>query len=196
MRAFLGIGLSETVRDAIAALQRELATSGADVTWVVPAHLHVTLKFLDEISEEQRRAIEERMGLLARQEAAFGLGLEGIGAFPSLEAPRVIWIGLAQGKERVAHLAQSIEREAAMLQLRREARPFAAHLTIGRVRSARHRAALAQRLREVSWRPPAAWQATSLTLYESMLSASGPRYTVLAVFPFDSHRPSPTRDGS
>lgn len=182
MRAFLGIGLSETARDAIAALQRELATSGADVKWVVPAHLHVTLKFLDEISETQRRAIEERVGLLARQEAVFGLGLERVGAFPSLEAPRVIWIGLAQGKERVAHLAQSIEWEAATLQLREEARPFAAHLTIGRVRSARHRAALAQRLRDVSWRPPAAWQVTSLTLYQSILGTAGPHYSVLAEF--------------
>jgi 2'-5' RNA ligase len=183
MRAFLGIGLPELVREKVAALQQELAASGADVNWVAPAHLHVTLKFLDEITEAQRQAIEERMGLLARQEAVFGLGLEQIGAFPSVSAPRVIWIGLAEGKERVAHLARVIEEETVALQLRMEPRPFAAHLTIGRVRSARHQSALVQRLRDVAWRPPAAWQVVSLTLYHSVLGAAGPRYTVVTEFP-------------
>lgn len=183
MRAFLGIGLPETVRETIGALQRELAASGGDVKWVAPAHLHVTLKFLDEISDAQRQAIEERVGLLARREDAFRIGLEQLGAFPSLNAPRVIWIGLAEGKERVMHLAHVIEQEAVALQRRKEERPFAAHLTIGRLRSERHRSALVQQLREVSWQPPAAWQVTSLTLYHSVLGSAGPRYTVLAEFP-------------
>jgi len=184
MRAFLAIDLPEVAREKIAALQRELASSGADVKWVGPDHLHVTLKFLDEISDAQRQAIEERVGQLAGCEAAFRLGLERIGAFPSIAAPRVIWIGLAEGAERVAHLAQWIEQEVVTLQVRKEERPFAAHLTIGRVRSARHRPMLVQRLREVSWQPPAAWPVTSLTLYQSVLSSLGPRHTVLATFPF------------
>jgi 2'-5' RNA ligase len=188
MRAFLGVDLPEAVRERIAALQRELATSAADVKWVAPARLHVTLKFLDEISDAQRQAIEERVGPLAGREEAFRLGLERIGAFPSLNAPRVIWIGLAEGTERVAHLAQWIEQEVAALQVRKDERPFAAHLTIGRVRSARHRAALVQRLREASWQPPAAWPVTSLTLYHSVLSSSGPRYTVLSTFPLHGSR--------
>ena len=183
MRAFLGIKLPETVRVVLGMLQRQLAASEADVKWVLPSHLHVTLKFLDEISESQRCAIEERVEQVARGEPAFQLGLDRVGAFPSIGAPRVIWIGLLVGKECVAHLAASMEQALGDLEVRKEERPFAAHLTIGRVRSPRHRPALVQRLREVAWQPPAAWDVTSVTLYHSMLSPSGPRYTVLAEFP-------------
>ena len=183
MRAFLGISLSNDMRASLAALQRELAESHADVKWVSPAQLHITLKFLDEISASQRQAIEERLRQVARCEPSFRLGIECVGAFPSIHAPRVLWVGLSEGKERVAHLAASIEQELAGFALRQEERSFAAHLTIGRVRSVRHQLALVQRLRELSWQPPAAWPVTSLTLYQSVLSSSGPHYTVLAEFP-------------
>jgi 2'-5' RNA ligase len=62
-------------------------------------------------------------------------------------------------------------------------RPFAAHVTIGRVRSGRGRAELAARIRDAGWRPPAAWTATSMTLFRSVLSASGPTYLSLADIP-------------
>ena len=206
MRAFLGIDLPENVREAMGALQRQLAASAghqrvrhsaatpmvaasaADVKWVSPAQLHVTLKFLDEISEAQRQAIEERVGQVVRREPSFRLGIEGVGAFPSINAPRVIWVGLSEGKECLARLAASIEQALETLDVRKEERLFASHLTIGRVRSPQHLQALVQRLREVAWQPPAAWDVTSITLYHSVLSSSGPRYTVLAIFPLSSRQ--------
>ena len=66
------------------------------------------------------------------------------------------------------------------MNLPREERPFAAHLTIGRVRSPRGRADLVRAIRTVSWTPPAAWPVTALTLYQSVLSSQGPTYTALA----------------
>ena len=183
MRVFIGIRLPEHVRVSLAGLQQELATSGADVKWVEPSNLHITLKFLDEITEQQRQAVEAMLAPIAVQHHPFQLGIEGVGAFPSLTAPRVIWVGLATGKETVARVVKAIEQEGRRLQLRREERPFSSHLTLGRVRSSRHQQRLAQLLREVAWQPPAAWQVSSLTLYQSVLSFAGPRYTVLAAIP-------------
>jgi len=183
MRAFLGLALPEEVRASLAALQRRLAASQADVKWVEPSNLHVTLTFLGDISDVQRQAVERLTARVAGGDAPFELGLGSLGAFPSLEAPRVVWVGLTDGAKRLAHLADAIEREGGALSLRREERAFSPHLTIGRVRSSQRREALAQQLRTAAWQPPPPWRVSSVTLYESVLGSVGPRYTVLAELP-------------
>ncbi len=183
MRAFLAIPLPDDARAALTVLQRDLAGSGADVKWVEPDHLHVTVKFLDEISDQQRRDVEALLHRIAAHEAPCRLSLKEVGAFPSIVAPRVVWVGVDEGRDAVIRLAQRLEREGQAIGLRRQERPFAAHVTIGRVRSPRGQEALARRLRETAWQPPAAWPVTSLRLYQSDLSGSGPRYTVLAEVP-------------
>ena len=187
MRAFVGIHLPEDVRASLAQLQRELAQSRADVKWVAPEHLHVTLKFLDEISDAQRQAVETLLGRLAGSEEPFPLVVSSVGAFPSIESPRVIWVGLAEGRERLTRMAQAIEREGAAIPLRKEERPLSPHLTLGRVRSPNNRHALVQRLRDTVWQPPTPWQVATLTLYQSTLGPSGPHYTALAEIPLGRH---------
>src|SRR3989338_5448798 len=155
MRAFIGISLPDAVRSSLASLQRQLSESGADVKWVEPANLHVTLKFLDEITDEQRRRVEELLTRVAGGEGAFTLGLKQVGAFPSTSSPRVLWVGLEEGRDAAMRIAQAIEQEGQAISLRREERPFAAHVTLGRVRSPRRRNVLAQQLQQVRWEPPA-----------------------------------------
>ncbi len=183
MRAFLGLSLPEDVRASLAALQRALAASQADVKWVEPPNLHVTLTFLDEISDAQRHAIERLVARVAGHEEPFLLGLGSLGAFPSLESPRVVWVGLTEGSARLARLAEAIEREGGAISLGRGERSFAPHLTLGRVRSPRRRDALAQQLRTAAWQPPAPWRVTAVTFYQSILTANGPRYAMLAEVP-------------
>lgn len=183
MRAFLALTLPDDIRRSLHALQRELAHSGADIKWVEPQNLHVTLKFLGDITEEQRRAVERLLGEAARGETAFTLGLDRAGAFPSLSSPRVVWVGLGEGKERAVQIAERIEESCGSLGLPKEDRPFAAHVTLGRVRSQRRLPMLARALRECAWRAPAPWPVTALTLYQSVLGSSGPAYSVLAEVP-------------
>jgi 2'-5' RNA ligase len=183
MRTFIAVELPQTVRAGLVTLQGELAKAQADVKWVEPENLHLTLKFLGEITDEQRQAIESLLKRVADHEEPFTLGLGGVGAFPSVTAPRVIWVGLGEGEEPVARVAQMIEEGGRAIGLRREERPFATHLTLGRVRSSRRRTALAQLLRETTWEPPSPWRVTSITLYQSVLGPGGPRYTVLADIP-------------
>ena len=80
-------------------------------------------------------------------------------------------------------MADAIERQAEVLSLRREERSFAAHVTIGRVRSPKNRRVLADTLRSLVWRPPRSFRASTITLYQSVLGSAGPRYSVLAEFP-------------
>lgn len=195
MRAFIAIALPELVRTSLANLQRELAQSGADVKWVSPAQLHLTLKFLDEITEEERQAVEALLGRLAVREAPFILGLAELGAFPSVSAPRVVWVGLSEGADAVMRIAQAIEDEGRTIGLRREARPLSPHLTLGRVRSPRGRQGLSRLLRETRWESPLPWRVSSLTLYQSVLRPDGPQHTILAEIPLVAeHCPPSTVD--
>ena len=170
----------------MARLQRELARSEADVKWVEPENLHVTLKFLDEVTEEQRQGVEAALARVAGSEAPFSLGLDQLGAFPSMSAPRVIWVGLGEGRDTARRIAEAIEREVAALSLLKEERPFAAHITLGRVRSPRGRQALVHQLAGVRWESLPPWRVTSLALCRSELSSAGPHYTMLADIPLGS----------
>ena len=188
MRAFIGIGLSDDARAALARLQGALGESGVDVTWVAPALLHVTLKFLGEIAEAQRQSVEALLRRLAEREQAFMLGLAGVGAFPSMSAPRVVWVGLSEGSDALARIAGTIETEGRAIGMRQEERPFSPHLTLGRVRSSRSLAALIQRLGAIEWPPPPPWRVASLRLSQSVLGYGGPTHTALGEFPLRSLR--------
>ena len=183
MRAFLGIPLPEEARAALEQLERTLARAEADVKWVQSSHLHVTLKFLGEISDAQRQAIEALVARVTAKEPPFALRFDAVGAFPSLEAPRVIWVGLGEGNEAVSRIAEAIEREGAAIPLRKEEHPFSPHITLGRVRSPRGRQTLVTALRDARWDPPPPWRVSSVTLYESLLRPDGPHYAVLAELP-------------
>ena len=183
MRAFIAIPLPSEVQEALSALQRDVAKARADVKWVRQDQLHVTLKFLGEISEAQREVMTAMLRRVADATSPLALGVAELGAFPSVTAPRVIWVGLRGEVEAVRRMAATIEQEGGRLGLPKDDRPFAAHVTLGRVRSSRGREALAQQLRATVWVPPPPWQVSHMRLYQSVLSPSGPSYTVLAEIP-------------
>jgi 2'-5' RNA ligase len=180
MRAFVAIPLPEEVRAVLAKLQDELKTTGADVAWVEPENIHITLKFLGEITEEQRAAFEAELRRIAAAAPAFTASLDAVGAFPTMTSPRILWVGMKQGSERATALAAQCEEAARKLGLRSEGRAFSAHATLGRVRSPRHRHSLVERLRGAKWTPPPAWPASTVTLYQSQLSPRGATYIPVA----------------
>ncbi len=184
MRAFIALPLPEQVRGPLAALQHQLDEAGADVKWVAPDQLHVTLKFLGEIPPPDAAAVETLLRSVAAQTPSFALSAGAVGAFPSLRAPRVIWVGLTAGRERAIGLAQAIEASGtAVPGWVREERPFAAHITLGRVRSPRGRDALAAQMAKAVWEAPLPWLVERMTLYQSVLGAGGSQYTPLAEIP-------------
>ena len=183
MRAFIAVSLPDHVRESLGRLQQQLARSGADVAWVAPDRLHLTLKFLGEISDAQRPQIEAVAALIAHRQPQFQANLSGVGAFPSLTAPRVVWVGIEEGKDQFIRMAAGIEEEGQALGLRREEHPFSAHLTLGRVRSPNGRPALVNALQNASWQPPAGWTVSTVTVYQSVLSSNGPTYSILAELP-------------
>ena len=183
MRAFIGISLPEDVRTLLTRLIGDLSRGTTGVRWVAPEALHITLKFLGEISEAQREQVETLVRRAAVGQRVFTARLEQVGAFPSLQSPRVIWAGVTDGATSVAELAREIEQGCRLLGLPAEERPFSAHVTLGRVTSNRSDRHLIERLSGAAWTAPAPWPVTAVTLYRSHLASTGARYEVLAEAP-------------
>jgi RNA 2',3'-cyclic 3'-phosphodiesterase len=182
-RLFCAVDVDERTRSAVAAIGEAIAgllrrgPGAGRVAWVRPEHLHLTVRFLGDVREERVEAVCRAMAE-PLSEVAFDLTLEGLGVFPPAGRPRVVWLGVAGGKPALERLAREVDRRLEGIGIPSDGRPFQAHLTLGRFRSAGTRLAVDGALAEAVKAGPCLID--RVTLYESDLSSSGPRYTALA----------------
>lgn len=182
MRTFIAIALDEKSRQFLSGIQQQLKSCGADVKWVEPHNIHVTLKFLGEIDEDVVSRIKPMLNSLASKFGAFRARISSIGAFPRLSSPRVIWAAMEEGAQEIKQIAAALEQETEGLGIPREKRPFSSHITIGRTRSGLNMMRLVQRLKDISGGLPGGgieFTANRITLFKSTLSPSGPTYEPL-----------------
>lgn len=159
----------------IVALRRAAGREEHRVRWVDEDSLHLTLKFLGSVSEDQVRRAKKAMDALTTVHG-FTMDLYGIGAFPSVARPRVIWTGIKQAEE-VKKLFDRIEDS--LSDINREDRPFSAHITLGRVKGTIDSTWL-EKIRNL-WdgKTICSSAAGRATLFQSMLSPRGAVYRVL-----------------
>ena len=183
-RTFIGIDIGGAIRASAVALQKELAKAGAEVKWVTPESMHVTLLFLGEVDDRELHAVCKAVKAVAAGEPPFPLRVSGVGAFPTARRPKVLWGGVADGAEPLARLHAALEAE--MLELgcyRTEERGYTPHLTLGRVTTAEAGFALAAELPS-----RAAWQGgrtavEEVLVYSGEMDRDGPVYTVIGRAP-------------
>jgi 2'-5' RNA ligase len=134
-RTFIGIDIGDAIRTSAIALQKELAKTGAEVKWVTPKSMHVTLLFLGEVDDRELHPVCKAVKAAATSEPPFTLRVSGVGAFPTSRRPKVLWAGITDGAEPLQRLYGSLEEK--MLDLgcyRKEERGYTPHLTLGRVK--------------------------------------------------------------
>lgn len=188
LRTFVALELPEAVRAAIGEtigrLRSELRERDGLVRWVDAGSAHLTLKFLGPTAEEAVEGVGEAMRRALAGDAAGPLALSTshVGFFPGPRVPRVVWLGLEGEVERLSALRDAIEEQIVPLGWPTEARPFAPHLTLGRLRpqaSPAERAGVGRVLGQV-WAPePLAFQVDQVSLMLSELGPVGARYTRL-----------------
>ncbi|HZP42828.1 MAG TPA: RNA 2',3'-cyclic phosphodiesterase [Candidatus Binatia bacterium] len=185
MRCFVAVDVSPDVRAALGAAQAELraAARRADVRWAEPAQFHVTLQFLGAVSDERVPEVVAALGEPARHAAPIALAADGLGAFPSVRRPRVVWAGMGGDVAALARLAGAVGRALAPLGFEPEARGFHAHLTLGRVRSPRGIGRLATALEAARDVALGTWTAPEVVLYQSRLRPTGAVYEAVARLP-------------
>jgi len=182
MRTFIAIELPQEIKDKLSELQALLKKADADVKWVEPANIHLTLKFLGEIDEAKSVKVAGAIEDITRGLKQFQISLSSCGAFPKMEFPRVIWVAIAKGNREIATLAGDLEERIEKLGIPKEDRPFSSHITIARVRSPRNTDKLAKALKEAEdyfGGKNIEFDVTKITLFKSTLGPGGPVYEVL-----------------
>ena len=179
MRAFIAIELPKEIKEALAKLQELLKKTGADVKWVEPQNIHLTLKFLGEINETQFDKIITALTETAQNFAPFDIRISSLGAFPKIIYPRVIWVGVDKGDNESGKIASWLEEK---IGIPKETRDFSSHITIGRVRSPKNKADLIkdmENLKDYFGRINTEFKVTKISLFKSSLSPKGPTYEIL-----------------
>jgi len=183
IRIFIAVPIPDEVRQVVGEVEDDLRQAGADVKWVAPGNVHITLKFLGNILVDSVDVLLRALADGLRDARSFEVMIAGTGTFPhGRRAPRVVWIGMEEGKERLAEIAGSVEEICFRLGYEKEDRPFRPHLTIGRVRrGSGNLARLGERVEEVEFKP-LKLEVNRVNLVRSKLSPRGPAYTVLESF--------------
>jgi len=182
VRSFISIDLEDQqILSRIASILSSLQSLGGDLKPVERENIHLTLKFLGNVSAP--RLGEVKSSLQQVIFSAFTVEIKGAGAFPNLNHMNVIWVGVNEGWSQVEQIYEQVEKLLSGLGFRREHRPFSPHITIARVRSGRKRdevASFLQRLTEESFGTIAV---DKIRLKQSILSSSGPKYSTLLEIP-------------
>lgn len=178
-RTFVAVPLDASLRDAVLDLQKHLEDAGAVARWTRPEQMHFTLRFLGEISVAQVARVKVAAREAAGKVDPFPITLHGLGAFPSLHRPQVVWIGVEAGAEPLQALAGLLQEALARQRFPAEPRSFHPHLTLARVKSTRNWGELVRALSAFKGEGIGTQRVDSLVVFESHLTPKGPRYTPL-----------------
>jgi len=179
IRSFLAIELPKPILRKIEEVQGDLRSTRADVRWVNPEKIHLTLKFFKNIEESRIEPIFKSIEEPIRNTLPFSLEVRGVGAFPHLRNPRVIWMGLVDGREVLVSFQRQIETQLEKIGFQPEDRPFHPHLTLGRMKSSRGKEELVGRMERHKEEEFGDFQVERVILFKSDLKPSGPIYTLL-----------------
>jgi len=183
IRAFLAAEIDEEMIHSLAMVQADLISHGASVRWVKPENIHLTLHFFGNIREEEVEDICREMCRVSSAIKPMTVQIEGLGAFPSLNNPKVIWAGITDAEGRLVDMQGAVARELARMGYKVETRPFHPHLTLGRLRSAAGKSGLREALKQGKIKNFGDWNVKGITLFRSDLKPSGAQYTRLRVIP-------------
>jgi len=185
VRTFIAIELSDEFKTQLAEAQARLKarSPGRSVKWVNPEGIHLTLKFLGNVPAGQIPAISGAIERAVAGHSAFDIHLAGLGCFPDLNRPRVIWVGMEGDLEALEALQRAVEKELNTLGYPPEGRRFTAHLTLGRVRddaAPDERRRLGEAVRAAVLESGAGLTVHQVSLMKSDLQPTGAVYTQLA----------------
>lgn len=187
IRTFIAIELTEEARQAITALQNRLKANSPPhtVRWAAAQNIHLTLHFLGNLEAADVTKVRSALEQIASRQQPFTLSLGQLGCFPNMRRPRIVWVGVWNSLKPLAELhAQLGQALQAAIGFTPETRPYAPHLTVGRVKEG----VPGQRLRQFSQimeREQAVAKlvdlpVTEISLIKSELKPTGPLYTVLS----------------
>lgn len=172
MRAFIAVDLADNVRRQLAEVISCLRRSNIRASWVRTENLHVTMKFLGDIDDDLVPDLCRKLDRVAEQENRFRVKLKGSGFFPQRGRPRILYAATNQ-QQRFEKLVEGMDSALVPLGFNPE-QNFVPHITLARIKGARHLQQLYNELEQVTIQ--STFSVIGLSLYRSILQSSGVRY--------------------
>ena len=179
MQCFIAISLPEELKAKISGIQEKLKAAGADVSWTRPEGMHLTLKFFGEIEDKRIPKIEKALDAVVNGIPTFTLSVSGMGTFPDMRRPRVIWIGLKEDGGNLLRLQKGVEEDLKKTGFPSEDRRFTPHITLGRIRSNKNTDKLLRLIEEEKVEELGSFDVSEVHLIKSELKPAGAEYTEL-----------------
>ena len=180
IRAFIAIEPSLEVKNELVRIIDILKRADGKVKWVTPENMHLTLKFIGNIKEDEIVGINKKIEAISGKFRSFEFDIDSIGSFPDWRSSRVVWVGIDRGQKRLKTLVDSVEAGMEELGFEKEKQEFKAHLTLGRVKYIKNKKQFEQiaaliKVNRVSTR------VSGISLFKSMLMPKGVIYTKLSL---------------
>ena len=191
MRIFLALELDNSIKKQLTRLQKRISAVGAEVRWIHKDQIHLTMKFLGDLTDKMAVDVCRLCQNVAAQFDPFTFGVHGAGCFSNHSRPRVIWVGIEDPSGSVRRLHERLEKALGPLGLRRELRAFKPHVTLGRVRSGKNAQDLRLAVKKNEDFDLGIQQAQEITIFSSQLSSDGPTHTVIGRAAFGGEPASP-----
>ncbi len=182
IRAFIAVPVPVDVIRAAEAARTRCSEMSGGLRWVASERIHLTLKFLGDVDMSRVAAVKTLLAG-AVSAAPFALAVAGLGVFPSVKRPRVLWMGVTGETARLIDFAWRLDARLAALGFAQEKRPFRAHLTLGRFKKKTNPKRLADLLLAAAGTDSVAFVADRLILFQSELKPTGAVHTPLAAYP-------------
>lgn len=183
LRLFVAVKTGNEIREKMSSLVALLKQSGAEVKWVKPENLHITLKFLGDVPLARLEEVKGALGQI--RGSRFSLEIASVGALPNAKKPRVIFAGSGAGADRLKALAGEVETAFTAIGFVPEYRDFLAHLTLGRAKGPKNAGKLAEKMNSQAGVIFGKLSVDAVSLYKSDLGPHGPTYTILAEQPLE-----------
>ncbi len=181
MRAFVAIDLPERIRIQLSELSQRLRVPGLRASWSPPQNLHLTLRFLGDVSDDRLACIGDHLDSALGSMPSFPLHIAGLGAFPSLRNPSVVWVGAGPLEGWLQAVQTAAEQSARSIGLPRETRKFHPHITLARIKDRQGVAALKSRIVAERDIDIGEFSVRCVSLYTSQLTPKGAEHTPVRI---------------
>ena len=178
-RIFIAFELPDRVIALATDLQARLKRHGLKLQWMRPQNMHLTMKFLGEVSKARIGDVAAALHRAALEAVPMEVSAQGLGVFPSIRKPRVLWFGLGGQVDLLGDACDHLESALAEKGFARERRPFRPHLTLARIKQVVDPGRLLEAIQAVGQYDPVGFRLTEWLLFQSDLRPQGAIYTAL-----------------
>lgn len=187
IRCFAAIEIPERIQALLVEVQNAFRPKIKKASWTKQGNFHFTLKFLGDVEARNINEINAALQKIAESQTPFSIEIGGIGAFPNLERPRVLWVGLRQGEVPITKLASAVNQELVKLGYSNDTR-FHPHLTLARLRNQVNLNSFISIFKKFETIDGALLTVDKITLVKSELHPSGAVYTPLKICEFNKEK--------